>query len=122
MRQRQSGGRAREGAVQDAPARDEPESAIVSVDEAIALHPGEWIALRVTEENEYKQPSRGQVVAHNRSGARVWKAVGRLVRALQTGHRYYVFFGAPRGHTGEELGAALAKAWEEDGVDARRRW
>jgi hypothetical protein len=94
----------------------------VSVDEAVALYPGEWIALRVTEENEYKQPSRGQVVAHNKSGARVWKAVGRLVRPVKTGDRYYVFFGAARGYTGEDLRAALAKAWEEDDVDAWRRW
>jgi len=96
---------------------------VVSVDEAVDLHGGEWIAMRVTSFGEKNEPLAGVVVEHSANYSRVCH---RLSQKVETGSEpeahYYLFLGEPRGHTGEDLRRQLEElaaleeqrhAWEQ---------
>ena len=95
---------------------------IVSTDEAVDLHRGEWIAMRVTSFDEKKEPLAGVVVAHAQSHARVFAKLSKELEAKEPNASYYVFLGEPRGRTGEDLRKQLEElAAQEGAVRARRQ-
>ena len=106
------------------PPEKQPESIeILTVDEAIARFPGEWILMEVTEFNARRMPFRGRVAIHNRSRRRFDAAMDRIDAFTgEPGPYYYLFSGYPRAYTGEEARAALARAAEEGREGAWRRW
>ena len=87
---------------------------IVSMDEAVDLHRGAWIVMRVTSFDE--KPLAGIVVEHSPRHSRLLKRVGpSLIDAKRQQAHYYIFLGEPRGRTGEDLRKQLEEiAAEED--------
>ncbi len=105
----------------EAPHRGTP---ILSFDEIVALHPGEWILLRVTAV-EGGWPSHGEVVAHSTSRETVTDAWADVVRAKKTTDHYHVFPARHRIETGAELREALRvlqETWDDEVGSAQRRW
>ena len=94
---------------------------IVSTDEAVDLHRGEWIAMRVTSFGENNEPLAGVVVDHSASYSRVCH---RLSQKVETGSEpeahYYLFLGEPRGHTGEDLRRQLEELAAQE--EQRHAW
>ena len=75
----------------------------VSVEEAMAAYPDQWILMRVTACNEYDAPTHGIVVATDPSRDGIQPAVmEHLLAARVTGSRYYVFFAHTRPSSDEE--------------------
>lgn len=107
------------------PSRAKPtHAALVTVDEAADLFPGEWILMRVTEFDEHHTPVRGEIVKHNRSSSRVWAELGKRLVPLgeKPKDHYYLFHGFPHLHTGEAFRAAIARAEREGETGVRPRW
>ncbi len=113
----------------EAPHRGSP---ILSFDEIVALHPGEWILLRVTAV-EGGWPSQGEVLAHDASRTAITNAWADVVRSKRPDDRYYVFPACDSIRTGAELREALAvlretwdgdlqQIWEDEIGRDRRRW
>ena len=66
----------------------------ISVEEAMAAYPDQWILMRVTACNEYDAPTHGIVVATDPSRDGIQPAVmEHLLAARASGNRYSVFFG-----------------------------
>ena len=95
----------------------------ISIDEAIALYPGKWLLMKVTEFDESHIPSHGVIVAHgthrkvSKKLDELWPIGGKLDGT------YYQFCanpgGHPRGRTGEDLRKALERA---EGDPRAWRW
>lgn len=81
-------------------------------DEAIALHYGEWVLMKVTAHNEYAEPARGYVLAHSPRRRDISEALGKepLRSELPPGAPlYYIFKAYPRVHVGETFDQAAAR-------------
>lgn len=71
---------------------------ILSVDEASAAYPGQWILMRVTACDQDDVPSQGVVVATGRTRSSIQPAVMQAVTsAKEIGAQYYVLFCARSG-------------------------
>jgi hypothetical protein len=95
----------------------------LSVKEAAATYPGEWVLIRVTEFDRYGVPKRGQVINH-------WARYKDLSRGLckslpsseeANGH-YYLFSGDYYTCSRAEFTKSLENAAREGGVGAWREW
>lgn len=102
--------------------RAEPSGpAVHSMDDIIARHPGEWIALRVTGYNERHWPAEGEVIARARSHARAWhKLADYMLSSQETSGLYTVFQAVRYLTTGDELRRSLAELSEQS--DPPGRW
>ena len=98
-------------------------SDILTVDDAASRHPGHWILMKVTEFDENRLPSKGIVVAHDRSRKKI---ADRHIREIsprrETGARYYVFEGQPYARTGSGFQETIREAAAAGVTDAGRRW
>lgn len=83
-------------------------SGTMSVDEIIAQYPGEWIVMKVTEEED-GWSSRGQILTRCGSHDEAWERLGEIGPRvkLAEGESTYIFDGYRRLRTGEEVRAAL---------------
>jgi len=79
---------------------------------------GEWVLLKVGELDDDGDVTKGQVLQHSRSGA-------GLARATKKAHQddpqcqLYLFIGGTRSVSQDEFREALARAAEEEYVNAR---
>lgn len=92
------------------------------MDDAIGLHSGEWLLMKVTGFDEDGLPSRGQIIAHSKSHARVCNELIKIGAGGESGDRFYLFQAYPRIRTGEELRRAIAEAWRTGAAGAWRTW
>ena len=96
----------------------------VTVNEATDLFPGEWILMRVSEFDEHHTVTRGEIVTHNRSHARVWATLGKRLSPPPEKPKdlYYLFHGFRHLHTGEAFREAIANAERLGDTGVRPRW
>jgi hypothetical protein len=97
-------------------------SQAVTIDEAIAQFPGQWILMKVTAFDQHRIVSHGEILAHgsNREMSRALSKILPPPGSLSS--PYYLFSASPRARNGTELRAALTGAAEEDGNGAWRQW
>jgi hypothetical protein len=94
----------------------------VSIDEAIALFPGQWILMKVTTYDQDHCVSHGEVIAHG-SNKTVEKALSRLsAMGKSPPPSYYLFSAVARLRTGADLRAALDDAANAEASGAWREW
>jgi hypothetical protein len=79
----------------------------LSVDEAIARYPNEWIFMQVTAEDEYHAPSRGLILAHHPRRGIIQRRIMKAIAARQGDEQYYLFFGERRLRSREEWNEAI---------------
>lgn len=95
----------------------------VSIKEVTALHPGEWVLMKVTDFDQNKLPSRGHIIAHwtayNRN---ISVSLSKMLSSKEPGARYYLFSAHDYARSGAELRKALDGAAREGAVGAWRRW
>jgi hypothetical protein len=86
----------------------ETQSPPLSIDEAIARYPNEWIFMRVTTKDEHHAPSHGVVLAHDPSRRVLQQAIlALLAPAWSKENEYYTFFAHQRIRTREEWSQAI---------------
>ena len=94
-----------------------------SFDEAVALHYGEWVLMKVLEVDQYDVPTRGIVIAHSPDRDAVSAAL-RREPPRQPGapyEPYYTFSAFPRVRPGETFEQAAARfVAERAAVEAAR--
>ncbi len=97
---------------------------VLSYDEIVARYPAQWILLKVTGEDEHRNPSEGYVLAHSRSRGRINQALAKEPRpselppdAPQT--EYCIFQAYPRVYSGEALAEIIAR-WDAEGEPGGR--
>jgi len=96
---------------------------ILSVDEATSEFPGQWILMRVTEFDRYRNPYKGEVVEHSRNNPRITKVLREIASALHTPEQpYYLFYGSPRTESGLQMRRALARLSETASEGTPREW
>lgn len=84
-----------------------PASTILSVDEVVALYPGEWVLMKVAARHG-GWPSHGQVIAHNPSYDQFCDLREKVVpRPSEPGVIYYTFQAYRHIRTGAELREAM---------------
>jgi hypothetical protein len=93
----------------------------MSVDDAIARYPGEWILMAVTGSDMDGWPSQGYVLGHHPARRKMCQARSKL---LATSDRpagaLYLFDGYPLLRTGEAVRQALEAARDTDAHDLVR--
>jgi hypothetical protein len=80
---------------------------ILSVDEAIARHPNEWIFMQVTREDDHHAPSHGVVLAHHPKRGIIQRSIMRIIAHRKGDEVYYLTFGERRFKSREERIAAI---------------
>lgn len=100
------------GSTPETSARSGP--GVFSVEEAIQRFPGEWVIMRIAAYGDDNLPSRGEIVVHARSRARLFGRLARLFsRSTEPGSpRYYLFQANPRARTGDAMLATPEQGWE----------
>lgn len=68
----------------------------LSVDEAIARYPNEWIFMQVTAEDHQHAPSHGFILAHHPKRHVIQRAIMRTIAGRGGDEVYYLFQGFPR--------------------------
>jgi hypothetical protein len=83
----------------------------LSIDEIIARHRGEWVLMRVTEDDEDGWPERGYLLEHAPTQAEVITSLERWVHLANDGNRwpFYTFLAEPLIKSGPEYAAAVAE-------------
>jgi len=81
----------------------ETQAQVLSVDEAIARHPNEWIFMQVTGEDEYHAPSYGVILAHHPERDDIQRTIMATIAARKGDERYYVFQAYPRNLTFKQV-------------------
>lgn len=94
-------------------------SEVLSYDEIVERYHAQWILLKVTGEDEHRNPSEGYVLAHSKSRGRINQALAKEPRPselpLGTPRPEYCIFQAyPRVYSGEALAEIIAR-WEVEG-------
>ncbi len=92
--------------------------ATITVDEASARFPGEWVLMRVTQLDEMGFIHSGQVLYHSPSRREISKHV-RARRRSEPAVYLYVFPGGMRRVSAQEWSAHLSRAATEHYVNAR---
>jgi hypothetical protein len=88
------------------PTETQPQS--LSIDEAIARYPSEWIFMRVTAKDAHHAPSHGVVLAHDPSRRVLQQSIlALLAPAWPRESEYYTFFTHRRIRTREEWSQAI---------------
>jgi hypothetical protein len=81
---------------------------VVSVDEAIDVHPGEWLIMEVFTRKD-GWPDSGIVNAHAPTQSAIWAEFGRALKdKTDPSHTLYVFEAIHLLKTGDEVREALA--------------
>ena len=88
------------------PASTEPERPVLSFDEVVALHEGDWVLWEVAAV-EGGWPSHGRVLAHSPSRAAIMAAWTDAKDARTKPGQHYVFRACQAIQTGAELREAL---------------
>jgi len=83
------------------------EPQVLSVDEAIARYPNEWIFMQVTGEDEYHAPSHVVVLAHHPKRGIIQRSIMRTIADRKGGEVYYLTFGEQRFKSRGEWIAAI---------------
>lgn len=71
-------------------------SEVVSVDEAVALYPDEWIFMQVTSHDGYHAPSSGVILAHHPKRHIIQRSIMKTIAKRKGDEVYYLFEGYPR--------------------------
>ena len=90
---------------------------VLSLEEIDNRYPDEWVLIEVTGLDEHKNVGWGRVLDHSPDRKRISKGVKRVWRVAPKTH-IYVRLAGPRPHSIEELREALARAMDEDYVNA----
>src|SRR6266540_4465945 len=86
---------------------------VLSVDEAIARHPNEWIFMQVTGEDKYHAPSHGRILAHHPKRGILQRRIMKTSAARKGDERYYVFQAYPRNVSLSQCLDALDERWHD---------
>ena len=84
---------------------------VLSVDEAIARHPNEWIFMQVTQEDTYHAPSHGLILARHPKRGVLQRRIMKTIAARKGDERYFVFQAYPRHLTWNQRVAADDERW-----------
>lgn len=96
---------------------------VVSIKEATASYPEQWVLMRVTDFDAHKVPQRGQVVGHWSTYKEAYKELSRsLSQSEPSSVNYQVFSGDYYGCTGADFRTALEEAARKGGAGAWREW
>jgi len=94
----------------------------ISVDEAVARYPGEWMLLRVTARDQAGVPAGGVPVVHGPTRESVQQATLDALRArTDPAEEYYLFSGYRRVRSGEVWQVVLANAARGGGRVGKRK-
>ena len=91
----------------------ETQAEALSVDEAIAPYPNEWIFMQVTGEDKYHAPSHGRILAHHPKHGALQHRIMKTIAARKGDERYYDFQAYPRNVSLNQCLDALDERWHE---------
>jgi hypothetical protein len=96
---------------------------IISVNQAVGSHPGEWLVMKVKSVESDGRPRSGELLLHTRHQALAWKKLGKILeREGETSEPYAVFRAVDVLRTGEEMRRALSEIMRTGSDQAWRKW
>lgn len=91
---------------------------LISMDEVVRRHEGEWVLLRATEWDEDRWPTRGELLAHSPDHDHIWNMAASRPPNKARDEQHYIFQAHHYPRTGAELSEAIKRVWQRDDLDA----